>query len=134
MSVPQSKRQQPTQFNVVTKAQDVFTYTRGLIKNKKHFPKKERFLIAKDIYELSRDVVFCLMDANELKLNVEWERELRLKRQRDAIMAARKLTYLIRQSRTERYISTGTYEYWVKMIDQLITLIIAWEKSDFKRI
>lgn len=133
MSVPLHKRSGPTQFNVVTKAQDLFKYTRAMIKNDKHFPKKERYFIVKDIYELCRDLMCSLMEANELKLNIDTERNIRYESQKKAIISARKMLYLIRQSYYEKYISISTYEYWSKLVVEIIVLIQAWIKSDSRR-
>lgn len=50
MAVTTSHRKEPTEMNVITKAKDVFKHSRQMIKTDKHFPKKERFMMVKDIY------------------------------------------------------------------------------------
>lgn len=54
MSVATSHRKEPTEMNVISKAKDVFKHSRLMIKNDSRFPKKERFMLSKDIYEYSR--------------------------------------------------------------------------------
>lgn len=69
MAVNTSHRKAPTEMNVITKAKDVFKHSRLMIKTDKHFPKKERFMMVKDIYELSKEIVTKLIAANDYMLN-----------------------------------------------------------------
>ena len=64
MAVREAERKEPTEMNVITKAKDVFKHSRLMIRSDKHFPKKERFMLVKDIYELSRDIVMMSLDSS----------------------------------------------------------------------
>lgn len=78
MAVAFSNRKEPTEMNVITKAKDVFKHSRLMIKTEKHFPKKERFMLTKDIYENSREIVTKLIAANDLHLSDDEQRKERL--------------------------------------------------------
>lgn len=87
MAVNTSHRKEPTEMNVITKAKDVFKHSRLMIKTDKHFPKKERFMMVKDIYELSKEIVTKPIAANDYMLNDEEQRSLRLRYQLEAVTA-----------------------------------------------
>lgn len=133
MSVQQSHRKEPTEMNVISKAKDVFKHSRLMIRTEKHFPKKERFMLVKDIYEYSKEIVVKLLAANDLILSVEGQRELRLRYQLEAVTACKKLMFLVEQSYEENYISGDSCAYWTQMITDVKNMTLAWNRKDRQR-
>jgi len=133
MSVQQSHRKEPTEMNVISKAKDVFKHSRLMIRTEKHFPKKERFMLVKDIYEYSKEIVVKLLAANDLILSVEGQRELRLRYQLEAVTACKKLMFLVEQSYEENYISGDSCVYWTQMITDVKNMTLAWNRKDRQR-
>lgn len=133
MSVQQSHRKEPTEMNVITKAKDVFKHSRIMIRTEKHFPKKERFMLVKDIYEYSKEIVVKLLAANDMILAVEGQRELRLRYQLEAVTACKKLMFLVEQAYEENYISGDSCAYWTQMITDVKNMTLAWNRKDRQR-
>lgn len=133
MSVQQSHRKEPTEMNVITKAKDVFKHSRTMIRTEKHFPKKERFMLVKDIYEYSKEIVVMLLAANDMILAVEGQRELRLRYQLEAVTACKKLMFLVEQAYEENYISGDSCAYWTQMITDVKNMTLAWNRKDRQR-
>lgn len=133
MSVQQSHRKEPTEMNVITKAKDVFKHSRIMIRTEKHFPKKERFMLVKDIYEYSKEIVVKLLAANDMILTVEGQRELRLRYQLEAVTACKKLMFLVEQAYEENYISGDSCAYWTQMITDVKNMTLAWNRKDRQR-
>ena len=133
MSVQQSHRKEPTEMNVITKAKDVFKHSRIMIRTEKHFPKKERFMLVKDIYEYSKEIVVKLLAANDMILAVDGQRELRLRYQLEAVTACKKLMFLVEQAYEENYISGDSCAYWTQMICDVKNMTLAWNRKDRQR-
>lgn len=119
--------------NVITKAKDVFKHSRLMIKTDKHFPKKERFMMVKDIYKLSKEIVTKLIAANDYMLNDEEQRSLRLRYQLEAVTACKNLLFLVEQAYEESYISSGSCVYWTQLISDVKNMTLAWHKKDKQR-
>lgn len=130
MAVATSNRKEPTEMNVITKAKDVFKHSRNMIKTDKYFPKKERFMLTKDIYESSREIVTKLIAANDLLLSVDTQREVRLLYQIEAVTACKKLLFLVEQAYEEKYISGSSCAYWSQLLSGVKNMTLAWNKKD----
>lgn len=133
MAVTFSNRKEPTEMNVITKAKDVFKHSRLMIKTDKHFPKKERFMLTKDIYENSREIVTKLIAANDLHLSDEEQRRERLLYQIKAITACKNLLFLVEQAYEENYISGNSCAYWTQLISDVKNMTLAWHRKDKQR-
>lgn len=133
MSVATSHRKEPTEMNVISKAKDVFKHSRLMIKNDNRFPKKERFMLSKDIYEYSRDIVTKLIAANDLILSVSEQREIRLRYQIEAVTVCKNLLFLVEQAYEENYINGDSCAYWSQMIADVKNMTLAWNRKDRQR-
>lgn len=133
MAVNTAHRKEPTEMNVITKAKDVFKHSRLMIKTDKHFPKKERFMLVKNIYEFSREIVTKLIAANDYMLADEEQRKLRLRYQLEAVTACKNLLFLVEQAYEESYISSGSCVYWTQLICDVKNMTLAWYKKDKQR-
>ena len=133
MAVREAERKEPTEMNVITKAKDVFKHSRLMIRSDKHFPKKERLMLVKDIYELSRDIVMKLIAANDYVLADEEQRQLRLRLQLEAVTACKNLLFLVEQAYEENYISGSSCAYWTQLIKDVKNMTLAWHRKDRQR-
>lgn len=131
--VNQNDRYSPSEMNVVTKAKDLCKHSRNLIRNEKHYPKRERFQLVAEIYQCSMKIVMKLMAANDMSLFDEEQRKLRLLYQQEALTACKQLLFLIEISFEDKYISSDACIYWSKMVIDVRNMTAAWYKKDMSR-
>lgn len=131
--VTQNDRQSPSEMNVITKAKDLCKHSRNLLRNEKHYPKRERFQLVADIYQCSMTIVMKLIAANDMLLTVEEQKHLRLLYQQEALTACKQLLFLIEISFDDKYISSDTCIYWSKMVIDVRNMTAAWHRKDLSR-
>ncbi|MBE5813175.1 MAG: hypothetical protein E7314_05945, partial [Clostridiales bacterium] len=66
----QSENREPSELNVITKAKDLVKHTFNLTSNTDRYPKKYRFTLTDRLQNKVLSIYECLLEANELNLNV----------------------------------------------------------------
>lgn len=118
--------------DVIVKAIELYDYTITTTSNRKKYPAKYRVLIERtqntciDIYE-------ALMEANRKRLDILEERKDRRNLQTKSIMLCDQLNLHIEMAKNHNLISSGSCEYWSKMVCDIKHMTIAWRSRDEKR-
>ena len=115
---------------VLNKARELKSYSLGIIKNEKHFPKSTRWLYASPIVEEVRSACVCIRHANSVYVTNDEEYKYRRMEQVKAHANLDALLDLIDDAYDAGYISGKQVEYWTGLILQTDDLLKAWIKSD----
>jgi hypothetical protein len=130
---PPYGRDKLPEMEVITEAKKLERHTLILTSNEKRYPKKYRITFVNRIQAEALDITGDLMEANDLLLNDEVERELRFRAQRSALRNCRRLIHHIETSLDMGMIDAGSFEYWAKMANDVRNMAAAWYQSDKKR-
>lgn len=79
------------------------------------------------------DIYECLLEANELNLNIQQERQQRQELQAKALTYCKELLFFIELSFEMNFISAGSCEHWSKMTLDVKYMTTAWKKRDKQR-
>lgn len=115
---------------VLNKARELKSYSLGIIKNEKYFPKSTRWLYASPIVEEVRLACVCIRHANSVYVTNDEEYKYRRMEQVKAHANLDALLDLIDDAYDAGYISGKQVEYWTGLILQTDDLLKAWIKSD----
>lgn len=115
---------------VLNKARELKSYSLGIIKNEKYFPKSTRWLYASPIVEEVRLACVCIRHANSVYVTNDEEYKYRRMEQVKAHANLDALLDLIDDAYDVGYISGKQVEYWTGLILQTDDLLKAWIKSD----
>lgn len=115
---------------VLNKARELKSYSLGIVKNEKHFPKSTRWLYASPIVEEVRSACVCIRHANSVYVTSDEEYRYRHMEQVKAHASLDALLDLIDDAYDAGYISGKQVEYWTGLILKTDDLLKAWIKSD----
>lgn len=115
---------------VLNKARELKSYSLGIVKNEKHFPKSTRWLYASPIVEEARSACVCIRHANSVYVTNDEEYRYRHMEQVKAHASLDALLDLIDDAYDAGYISGKQVEYWTGLILKTDDLLKAWIKSD----
>lgn len=107
-------------------------YTLQITSNHKRYPKKLLVLVNK-IQNTCLEIYDYLMRANRLQLQLNIEKEERLKLQTEAITLCDELSCYIQISMDLNLIGSETVELWQKKISDIKYMTIAWRSRDKAR-
>ena len=119
-------------FEVTSKSIDLMRYTIQITSNHKRYPRKFIILIQK-IQSTCLDIYDSLMRANRLQLQLNTEKEERLKLQTEAITLCDELSCYVQISMDLNLIGSDTVENWQKKISDIKYMTIAWRSKDKAR-
>ena len=117
---------------VISKSIDLMRYTIQITSNRKRYRHKFVILIQK-IQSTCLDIYDSLMRANRLQLQLNTEKEERLKLQTEAITLCDELSCYVQISMDMNLIGSETVEYWQKKISDIKYMTIAWRSKDKAR-
>lgn len=107
-------------------------YTLQITSNHKRYPKKFLVLVNK-MQNTCLEIYDYLMRANRLQLQLNTEKEERLKLQTVAITLCDELSCYIQISMDLNLIGSETVELWQKKISDIKYMTIAWRSRDKAR-
>lgn len=116
-------------FEVISKSIDLMRYTIQITSNHKRYPRKFIILIQK-IQSTCLDIYDSLMRANRLQLQLNNEKEERLKLQTEAVTLCDELSCYVQISMDLNLIGSDTVENWQKKISDIKYMTIAWRSKD----
>lgn len=119
-------------FEVISKSIDLMRYTIQITSNHKRYPRKFIILIQK-IQSTCLDIYDSLMRANRLQLQLNNEKEERLKLQTEAVTLCDELSCYVQISMDLNLIGSDTVENWQKKISDIKYMTIAWRSKDKAR-
>ena len=119
-------------FEVTSKSIDLMRYTIQITSNHKRYPRKFIILIQK-IQSTCLDIYDSLMRANRLQLQLNNEKEERLKLQTEAVTLCDELSCYVQISMDLNLIGSDTVENWQKKISDIKYMTIAWRSKDKAR-
>ncbi len=131
MNKPAGK--EPSELNVITKAKDLVKHTYTVTNSTTKFPKKYRFTLVNRMQNRVIDIYECLLEANELNLNIPIEKQQRQALQAKALTYCKELLFFIELSFEMQFISAGSCEYWSKLTLDVKYMASAWKKRDSQR-
>ena len=132
MSVVLNKRSEG-KLKVLTKANELATYTIKICSNEKHFPKRYRWCITNKIVDTVIDINNFTYMANAIYVKGEAEFALRKQFQTRALAATYSLLGMIDIAYRTFGIESSRIEYWTRLIVDVQTLIRNWRKGDADR-
>lgn len=132
MSIPLSKRS-PGEMVVVTKARILREYTIRICTNEKHFPKRYRWCITKNIVDNCNQVTDLILAANEVKVENLSDKSRRLERQKTALELTTVLLDNINVAYDVFHFKINTLDEWTRKISDIQNLLRAWIRSDSTR-
>ena len=132
MSTPTSKRSQG-EMVVITKARLLREYTIKTCTNEKHFPKRYRWCITKNIIDNCNQVTDLILAANEVKVENLSDKLRRLERQKTALELTTVLLDNINVAYDVFHFKINTLDEWTRRITDIQNLLRAWIRSDSTR-
>lgn len=119
-------------FELISKSIDLMRYTIQITSNRKRYPHKFIILIQK-IQSTSLNIYDSLMRANRLQLQLNTEKEERLKLQTEAVTLCDELSCYVQISMDLNLIGSDMVENWQKKISDIKYMTIAWRSKDKAR-
>lgn len=107
-------------------------YTYTVTSNRKRYPNKFIILI-QEMQKTSMSIYTNLMKANRLQLQLNIEKEERLRLQTEAITLCDELSCLVQLSMELNLIGSNTVEFWQNKISNIKYMTIAWRTKDRTR-
>lgn len=117
---------------VISKSIDLMKYTYTVTSNRKRYPNKFIILI-QEMQKTSMAIYKYLMKANRLQLQLNTEKEERLRLQTEAITLCDELSCLVQLSMELNLIGSNTVEFWQSKISDIKYMTIAWRTKDQAR-
>lgn len=117
---------------VISKSIDLMKYTYTVTSNRKRYPNKFIILI-QEMQKTSMSIYTNLMKANRLQLQLNIEKEERLRLQTEAITLCDELSCLVQLSMELNLIGSNTVEFWQNKISNIKYMTIAWRTKDRTR-
>lgn len=133
MSVPKSKRGK-SELEVVTKANDLATYTIHICSNEKCFPKRYRWCITAKIVDAAVDISRYIIMANSVFVGSDPAMyKLRKTYQTQALASTYSLLSMMDIAYRTFGIEGDRMESWTGKVIDVQTLLRNWKKSDDQR-
>ena len=125
--------QKTSDFGVVDKSRLLTKYTHDRVKDTNIFPKAQRWLIAKSIWDGAVNSRACIVRANAIRVETREDANKRLLIEKEAIGWLEHLTSLIDVCNICGYISDDRAEYWGSLAADTLNATKGWLKSDRAR-
>lgn len=121
------------ELEVIAASKNLLAYTFDRTRDKKIFPKAERWLLAKNIWDCAVGARSCIVRANAIRVETKEDAETRLGLEKEAIGYLDTLETLIDLANTKKMISDDRMEYWEGLVLQTMKPLKGWLKSDRAR-
>lgn len=132
MSVVKSKREEG-ELKVVTKANELATYTIRVCSNEKNFPKRYRWCITNKIVDAALDINNQIIKANSVYVKDKVDYELRKSYQTQGLAATYSLLSMIDIGYRTFGIDSKRIKHWTSLVLDVQILMRNWRKRDIER-
>ena len=132
MSVVKSKRGEG-RLAVITKANELATYTIKICSNEKNFPKHYRWCITSKIVDAAIEINNYANMANSVYVKGSDDYALRKQYQTKALASTYALLSMMDISYRTFGIESRRMEYWSKLTSEVQTMLRQWRKADNDR-
>ncbi len=132
MSVVKSKRGEG-QLLVLTKANELATYTIKICSNEKNFPKHYRWCITSKIVDAAIEICNNANMANSVYVKDNSDYIIRKQYQTKALAATYSLLSMMDISYRVFSVESSRMEYWVKITTEVQNMLRNWRKADMER-
>ena len=122
--------QEQGKLQVIEHMKGLLRYTHDRVKDNKIFPKSERWLMAKDIWDAARDANRYIIRANRIVVENRGDAETRLRYEKLAIGCLDELNSLIDTAHMLGQISADRAGYWTMLTTDTEHLALAWMKAN----
>jgi len=130
MSVPKSKRGK-SELEVVTKSNELATYTIHICSNEKNFPKRYRWCITSKIVEAAVDINRYIIMANSVYVKDDPNMfRLRKQYQTQALASTYSLLSMMDIAYRTFGIEGSRMDYWTGLVIAVQNLLRNWKRSD----
>jgi hypothetical protein len=132
MSVVKSKRDDG-ELVVVTKANELATYTIHICSNENHFPKRYRWCITNKLVDAALDINNCIIKANSVFVRDRADYQLRKRYQTEGLAATYSLLGMIDIAYRTFGIESDRVKHWTGLALDVQNLMRNWRKNDIER-
>jgi hypothetical protein len=132
MSVVKSKREEG-ELAVVTKANELATYTIRICSNEKNFPKRYRWCITNKLVDAALDINNCIIKANSVFVKDQADYQLRKRYQTEGVAATYSLLSMMDIAYRTFGIESDRMKHWTGLVLDVQSLLRNWRKSDIDR-
>lgn len=132
MSVRKGDREQGN-LGLIDASKDLLSYTFDRVRDEKIFPKAQRWLLAKSVWDCAVGARSCIVRANAIRVETRTEAEDRLSLEKEAIGYLDTLETLIDLANIKGLISDKRMEYWEELVEATMAPLKGWLKSDRRR-
>jgi hypothetical protein len=132
MSVVKSKRDEG-ELVVVTKANELATYTIKICSNEANFPKRYRWCITNKIVDAALEINNQIIKANSVFVKDQSDYELRKKYQTEGLAATYSLLSMIDIGYRIFGIDSKRIKHWTGLVLDVQNLMRNWRKRDIER-
>lgn len=115
---------------VIVKAKDLALHSFRLTSNCNRYPKKYRHSLVDQIQKKSLEIYDTLLEANSI--NNMTRKAIRCETITKAITYCNQLLFYIELSMNLAILSSGSAEYWSKMVSDVKFMSIAWRTKESK--
>ena len=126
------KTKQPD-MKIVMEAWQLEEYTLTITSNARRYPKKYRFSLCQEIQRTALEIGRYLLEANEMDLRIKESRKERSDYQNIVMRKSKVLLHYIELSKRMKFINDNTFEYWVRMTNNIKNMCAKWQVSDKER-
>lgn len=132
MSVVKSKRK-TGKLAVITKANELATYTIRICSNENNFPKRYRWCITSKIVESALEINNMANKANSVYVKDKDDYNLRKRFQTAALAETYSLISMIDIAYRTFGIKSGRIKHWTGLIIDVQKLLRNWRRNDYRR-
>lgn len=118
---------------VITKANELATYTIKICSNEKNFPKHYRWCITSKIVDAAIEISNYANMANSIYVKDGADYAIRKQYQTKALASTYSLLSMMDISYRVFGIENSRMEYWIKITAEVQTMLRNWRKSDMER-
>lgn len=119
--------------DLIDASKDLLSYTFDRVRDEKIFPKAQRWLLAKNVWDCAVGARSCIVRANAIRVETRTEAEDRLSLEKEAIGYLDTLETLIDLANIKGLISDKRMEYWEGLVEATMKPLKGWLKSDRRR-
>lgn len=118
---------------VIDATRILLKYTHDKVKDNEIFPKADRWLMAKDVWESVSQAYTKIIRANAIRVETKSEAEERLKLSKEALGHIEAFMALIDMCYVLGKISDNQMKYWAGLGDDVLKPLKKWIKSERSR-
>lgn len=119
--------------DVINAGKELLSYTYDRVRDKNIFPKSERWLLAKNIWDCASGIRICVVRANSVRVETKADAELRISLEKESLGYIDALETLIDLAYVKGLISDGRMEFWESLVLATLKPLKGWLKADKER-